>query len=187
MIRQAPSCSRAPHGFRSRLVGLRRELCTGTIATEFHASTFCSGECGRRAIGYCLGLVLRGGRENVGGKAISLREINGLKLDAGFHQGRYERDVAGEPIEFGDNQFGTMDAARGESIGKLWSIFPLAALYLCELGDNAPVAAVEIVAYDVLLGFEPEAASTLPQCRDTVVGDEIAGLRCHGGLLPCVT
>jgi hypothetical protein len=70
-------------------------------------------------------------------------------------------DVAGEPVEFGDDERGAERTAGLECFGELWPIRPLAGLDLGELGDDAPIAAVEMVADGILPRLKAKARATL--------------------------
>src|ERR1035437_2555575 len=77
--------------------------------------------------GYGLRLILCHRRENVNGQRVGLGCIDSNELDAGFHQGRNEGNVTGQPVQLGHEQLSAMDAAESQSTGQLW---PVAALSL---------------------------------------------------------
>ena len=58
----------------------------------------------------------------------------------------------------GDDQLRPELPAHRERSGELWSITALAALNLCKLSGQHPVAAVEIIANELTLRVEPKAA-----------------------------
>jgi hypothetical protein len=111
----------------------------------------CRGQGRLRALGYHLGLMLGDRREDMHREPVRLREVDGRELNARLHQAGHEMDVAGEPIELGDDERGAERTARLEGFGELGPIRPLAALDFGELGYDAPVAAVEMVADGFLL------------------------------------
>ena len=75
------------------------------------------------------------GREDVHGQLVGVRVIDGHKFNAAVHQRGDECQIAGQPIEFGDDQFGLVPLASGERRGELRAIRPLAAFDLGELAD----------------------------------------------------
>jgi hypothetical protein len=91
------------------------------------------------AVGDHLGFVLGHGGYDVDRKPVRLREIDGLKLNAGFHQVRHECDVAGKPVELGNDELGTPQATLFQSRSKLRPISPLPALDLGKLGNDLPI------------------------------------------------
>jgi hypothetical protein len=74
--------------------------------------------------------------EDVDREAVRLRKVDGGELDAGLHQPGYEVDVAGETVEFGDDERGAERAARLERSGELRPIRPLAGLDLGSFGRS---------------------------------------------------
>jgi hypothetical protein len=77
---------------------------------------------------------------------------------------------------------GTVKAAKLEGFGELRPITELATFDFRHLGDQAPIAAVEEVAYHRLLGFQTEPGAALPLGADAVIGDEFAAMRsAHDG------
>jgi hypothetical protein len=58
--------------------------------------------------------VLGYGRQYVDGEPVRLREIDRFEVNACFHEVGHERDVAGEPVELGDDALGPVNAARLE-------------------------------------------------------------------------
>jgi hypothetical protein len=53
------------------------------------------------------------------GKPVGLRQVDGHEVDAAVHEPGDERDVAGQPIELGDDQGGVVDPASREGLGEL--------------------------------------------------------------------
>src|SRR5207302_543081 len=74
--------------------------------------------------------------KDMNGKAVRLREIDGLEFDPGVHEVRNEGDVTGQPIELGNDQGGFMNAASRQSFGELRSIATTAAFDLRELRER---------------------------------------------------
>jgi hypothetical protein len=71
--------------------------------------------------------------------------------------------VTRQPIEFGDYELGAVYPARLDSFRELRSVvIALAGLYLGELANNLPIAAVQERIDSLALPFEPEPAPTLP-------------------------
>jgi hypothetical protein len=115
--------------------------------------------------------------KNVNGEAICLREVNGDELHPGFHEGRDEVDVAGEAIQLGNNKSGAMQSAEAECFGDGGAIIAFAALNLNYLTYKRPAPAVKVICDGFTLGFESQAAHTLPGCRNSQVTNEFAV--CH--------
>ena len=81
---------------------------------QTRAACFRLGERGLCALRNHLALMLGDGREDVNGQSVRGRHIDGHEVDAAFHQIRDEGDVAGQPVEPGDNQRGAVLAALVE-------------------------------------------------------------------------
>src|SRR5690349_4452446 len=92
--------------------------------------------------------------QDVNRQPVGLWEVNGVKLHAGLHQVRNERDIAREPIELGDDQGRSVKPAELERFGELRPITALAALDLRDLSHQAPVAAVKVVLDGSSLCFQ---------------------------------
>jgi hypothetical protein len=120
-----------------------------------------------------LAFVLGHGRQDVDGKAVRLREVDGYEVDPALHQVGHEGDIAGEAIEFRDDEGGTVGAAECQSLGQAGPIGPLAALHLHELGDDR--AAGDISGYRSALRLEPETGASLTVRADAQIAHELAG------------
>jgi hypothetical protein len=135
--------------------------------------------------------MLGNGGQNVDSQPIGLREIDGVKLDTRLHQVRYEGDIAGQPIEFGDNQGRAVQAAETKSFGEPGPITPLAALDFGHFSHQPPINTVEITADSRLLGIQAETTAALALGADTIIGHKLAGTRCardaapHSGARRC--
>jgi hypothetical protein len=68
-------------------------------------------------------------------KPVCLREIASQKFYPGVHEGRYEGDVAGKPVELGNDQGGSVDPAGGQGSFKLWTVARSPAFDFDELAD----------------------------------------------------
>ena len=69
--------------------------------------------------------------------------------------------VAAEPVEFGDDELRAPETTRLEGLGQRRAVGVLAALNLCELGDKAPVAAVQEVLNRLALSLQAETGAAL--------------------------
>ena len=68
--------------------------------------------------------------QNVQGQLRGVRVIDRNELNPGFHQGRDESQMAGEAIEFGNNQLGLLPATSFQRLRQFGPIGPLATLNL---------------------------------------------------------
>jgi hypothetical protein len=141
------------------------------IATQLHATGLRGREGVLGPLRDHLPLVLGDGGKDVDREPVGLGEVDGGELDAALHQVRDERHVAGQPIQFRDDQGRTVEAAEAEGLGELRAVVALAALDLHDFSREAPVAPVEVGAHRLLLGLQAEAAASLLLSRDAVVGD----------------
>jgi hypothetical protein len=109
------------------------------------------------------------------------------KFDAGLHQVRNEGDVTGEAVQLGDDELGSMHAARGQRLRQFWSVLALAAFDFNKFADDPPIATVEVVADGFLLSLKAEAGAALALSADPIAGDEAAGIhRNDTPVKPCV-
>jgi hypothetical protein len=60
--------------------------------------------------------VLSHGGQDVNGQAIRLGKVDSDEIDTGLHQRGDEVDVAGEAIELGNDEGGTVQSAKSESL-----------------------------------------------------------------------
>jgi integrase len=93
-----------------------------------------------------------------------LWEVDGLEVDAAFHQVRHESDVARQPVQLRDEEFGAVNAARGQRCGENLPAMATAMLSaLSFLRSSRHLRAAEVVD----LGWEQVdfAAATLAVVR----------------------
>ena len=62
------------------------------------------------------------GRHDVDRETVRLREIHCFKFDLRLHQVRDEGDVAGQAVELGDYELGTLKAACLQRFCQLWPV-----------------------------------------------------------------
>jgi diguanylate cyclase (GGDEF)-like protein len=160
----------------ARLPASRGDLAdVAAIASELHAPGLGSGQSGLRAGADHVALGLRDDRHDADDHFVRLRHVGGDEADTGLLQPEQEVGVAGEPIELGDNQRGAVHSAETESLGELRAVVvTLPALDLLDLGDELPVAAVEIVLDGLALCLDAETAAALLGSGDAEVADELA-------------
>ena len=103
-----------------------------------------------------------------------LREIGKAHVYAGLQQSREERHRARQPIDLGHNEGDAMQARSGQCLIQRGPIRPLAALDFGELGNDAPVAAVEVGRDGCALRLEAKAGLPLLAGRNPVVSNETA-------------
>src|SRR4030095_7655816 len=109
----------------------------------------CCSERRLRAFRNGLGLVLGNRRKNVDREFVDVRHVTGHEGHLPLHQRGDERDIPGEPVKLGDEQSGAMEPAQRQRLLELGPIAALATLHLDHLGDQPPLAAVQVVV-DVL-------------------------------------
>jgi hypothetical protein len=68
-------------------------------------------------------------------------------------------------------------ATKLEGFGELRPITALATFDFRHLGDQAPIATIQEVAYRSLLCLQTEAGATLPLGADAVIGNKFGGMR----------
>jgi hypothetical protein len=69
-------------------------------------------------------------------------------------QRRYEGNIPGQTVQFGNGQFSAVQAAHLEGFGELWPVGTLTALNLRELSYQLPIAAVQVLADGSPLSFQ---------------------------------
>ena len=114
-----------PHSRQGRLAhrhGDRR----AAVTAELHAAPFGASKRGLRALAYRQRFVLGDGRQDVDREAVRLREVDGVKLDACFHQVRDEGHVARQAIQLGDDQGRAVQATQLQGLDQFRSIAALA-------------------------------------------------------------
>src|SRR5262249_5058353 len=109
-----------------------------------------------------------------------LRHIATDELNVAIHQGRNEPDIAGEPIELGNDQLGPMLLTSRKRFSQLRPIVAPAALHFDELAQQLPAAAVEIVLHRLALSRDAVTADALLVGRDPQIRDKFPT---HGTLL----
>jgi hypothetical protein len=96
------------------------------------------------------------------------------EIDACLLKAEQEMRIARETVQFRNDQRGAPELAVLERLGEHRPVRPLAALDLGVLGDELPVAAVEIVENRRPLCLEAETGLALLVGRNAEVGDEAA-------------
>src|SRR5262249_26788277 len=163
-----------------RISGLAADLYKGFPGygeagpTELDAAAF--GGLQRRlgALAGCCPLVLGDGGGGVDGEPVGVRVVGGDKLDVAVHKGGDEGEIAGEAVEFGDDELGPMLAAGGQRLLEFGTIRAFAGLDLGMLGGELPGTAIEVGRDGLALGVEAEAGLALLIGRHPVVGDKLA-------------
>jgi hypothetical protein len=122
-------------------------------------------------------LVLGDRREDVDCEPVRLRKIDRVKIDAGFHKVGDEGHVARQAVELCDDQGRAVQAAQFQGLGQFGAIAALAAFDLGQLSDQAPIAAIQVIADGGLLGVEAEPAAALSLRAYAIVGHKPAGMR----------
>ncbi len=74
--------------------------------------------------------------ENMNGKTVGRREIDGLEFYTGFHQIGDEGNISGEPVQLCDNQDGPVQTTSCEGFDELWTIRPFSAFNLGVFGNE---------------------------------------------------
>ena len=149
------------------------------VTTELLPARFRSRKRVLGALRDRLRFVLGHGGQNVNREPVGLRKIHGHKLHPTFHKIGHEGHVAGQPVEFGDDQRGLVQAAELQRLRKLRAIAALAALDLHDLVHKLPVTAIQIGPYGLLLRLQAQSAAALALRRAAVVGDEFAVVLGH--------
>ena len=81
-------------------------------------------------------------------------------------------NVAGKPIELGNDQRCLLLPAKPKGLGQSWSIIPLATLDFHDLAQERPVATVEVRGYGCTLRFQAQATCALPRSGHPQIADE---------------
>ena len=89
---------RLESSFGSRFRQIGAGTCTAAKTAERSSALFCSGKGGTGSLRYHSGLMFSHRGKDMDGKAIGLREIDGLEFDLGIHEVRNERNVPGQPF-----------------------------------------------------------------------------------------
>src|SRR3954471_17971820 len=77
-----------------------------------------------------------------------------------------EVDVAGQPVELGDQQGRPMTSADRQGAGQLGPTALLATFSLHHLRQDAPTGAGDVPCYGLALRLDTEAGRALPQRAD---------------------
>ena len=144
------------------------------------------GEGGLGTLADGLALMLGDSGQNVDGELVGMRVIDRDKLDAAIHQRGDEGEVAGQPVELGNDELGLVLAAGEQRLGQLRAIRTLAALNLGVLGDEPPRAAVQVGLDGLPLRLKAEAGGPLLIGGNTIVCNELAEMCAQNGLLMAV-
>src|SRR5262249_52587237 len=109
----------------------------------------------------------------VDGEPVGVRIVGGDELDVAVHQGGDEREIAGEAVELGDDEFDFVLAAGGQGLLPFGAVRAFSRLGLRMLGDELPGAAIEVDRDGPALGVKAEAGLALLVRRHPVIGDEL--------------
>jgi hypothetical protein len=120
--------------------------------------------------------VLGNCRHDVNREPVGLGKINGLELDLRLHQVRKESDVSSQTVELGNYQLGTSEPARLQGLCELRPIRALPTLDLSELGDQLPIAAIQVLLDGLPLRFKAKTRFPLASRRNSVISDELAAM-----------
>ena len=101
-------------GFVGRLAG-----CGEAGAAKLDAAALGGGQGGLGALADRCPLVLGDGGEDVDGEPVGVRVVGGDELDVAVHQGGDEGEIAGQAVEFGNDQLGLVLPARGQGLLEL--------------------------------------------------------------------
>ena len=114
-----------------RATGFSRRLAGGDEArtAELDAAALGSREGSLGALADRFTFVLRDGGQDVDGELVGVRVIDGDELDAAVHQRGDEGEVAGQPVELGDDELGLVLAAGGQCLGQFGAVCAFAALH----------------------------------------------------------
>ena len=96
---------------------------------------------------------------------VGLRHVGSHKINAGLFQPEEEVRIPGQPVELGNDQFGSDEPAQLECLFQLRSISLLSALDLDKLLDELPVAAIEEILDRLALRLKAEPGSPLARRR----------------------
>jgi hypothetical protein len=109
---------------------------TRAIQSQLDATGLCGCEGGLGPLRNHLAFVLGEGGHDVQNQPAGMGHIDGHKIRRALHQVGDEGDVAGETIQFGDQQGRLVPAARLQGERELRSVVLGAGLDLDELGDD---------------------------------------------------
>lgn len=154
------------------------------VGAEQATTGLVRGECCRRPFRDPAGFIFGDGCQDVDGQPVCFGIVAGHEVRAGVHQRGGECHVAGQTVEFGDDQSGSLTAGVGEGFGQVGAIGAFAGFDLGVLSSELAVA-VDVLVDDGLLGFEAQSGAALAVGRDAVVGDKgpiFGGFGLHFGV-----
>jgi hypothetical protein len=70
------------------------------------------------------------------GEPVCGRKIDSFELDIGVHEPGDKRDASGQPVQFGNDKGGPMEAAGGKCFREPWAICTTPRLDLGVFGDQ---------------------------------------------------
>ena len=140
----------------------------GWIA-KLHPARLGLGQGGAGALGNHLALVLRHSGEDVQGQPVGARHVHGDEFNTAFHEIGDEGDVAGQPVELGDDQRGALPLTGGNGRVEFGPVGFPPTLDLGELGEDV-TAPGRKVGNDAALGVEAKAAGSLAVGGNAVIG-----------------
>jgi hypothetical protein len=106
--------------------------------------------------------------------ALDHRKIGKPHINAGLKQPRQERHGASRPVNLSDDERDLTHARGGQCPVQRRAIRALSALDFSKLGNDAPIAAVEVRGNSLALRLDTKPALGLLPGRNTVVGNESA-------------
>ncbi len=126
-------------------------------------------------------IVLRHGGHDPNGDRIGLGHIDADERHTRIAKGEHESDVAGKPVELGDQQDPPLSLSVLDGLHQFGAVVAFARLDVGVIPDYLPAAAEE--GYDAsVLRAQTKARSTLVCSRDAVVGHPQRGVKMFHGL-----
>jgi hypothetical protein len=112
--------------------------------------------CGRDHAGLELGDGRHLLQQEFAGRALDRRQVSKADINARLEQPGEEGDRAGKAVDLGDHKGDLPHACRGQCLVQLGAIGAPAALNLCELANDALVAAVQVIGDSLALSLDPK-------------------------------
>jgi hypothetical protein len=111
-------------------------------------------------------------RKDVDGEPVRARHVHGHEFNIAVHQSGNEMDVAGEPVELGDDKHGTVLPALCERCMEFRPILLPPALYFDELRRQLSLACHE-AGDGFALRVQTQTARALPVGGNPVIGHKL--------------
>src|SRR5262249_57424536 len=117
--------------------------------------------------------------QDVNSQLVGVGIVDCDELHTGIHEGGDKCEIADRRSSFAMTSLAFCFLHAARAFLQFWPVASLAALDLCELGDELPPAPIQVVEDGLALSLQAKARLALPIGTDAVIGDKFSLMRWH--------